>query len=172
VSWRTATGREVVLGRIAGAHGVRGWLRVKPFTDDVETLLGFPRWLVGRPGRWQERPVLAGRRHGPVLLARLEGIEDRDAALALRGEEVALPRGVLPEPAEGEFYWDDLVGLAVQTCSGTDLGRVERIFATGANDVLVVQGERERLIPFVVGEVVIEVDLDAGRIRVDWDPEF
>jgi 16S rRNA processing protein RimM len=145
---------------------------VKPYTEAVDSLLAFPRWLVGCPGRWQELALLSGRRHGATLLVRLEGIADRDAALARRGAEVAVLRSELPQANEGEFYWDDLVGLVVETPSGEPLGRVERLFATGANDVLVVRGERERLIPFIPGDVVTEVDLDAGRIRVDWDPEF
>ena len=160
------------MGRVSGAHGVRGWVLVKPYGEDGEALLSARRWLLERAGQWQEVAVLDGRPHGAALLVRLEGVADRDAAMALRGAEVALWRSQLPEPRDGEYYWSDLEGLVVETDGGEALGRVERLLATGANDVLVVHGERERLIPFVPGTVVTEVDLDAGRIRVDWDPEF
>ena len=168
----SAAERRVLMGRVSGAHGVRGWVRVKPYGEDAAALLDAPRWLLGTAGRWREVSVLEGRRHGAALLARLEGVADRDAAMALRGAEVALRRSQLPEPEEGEYYWSDLEGLVVETEGGEPLGRVERLLATGANDVLVVRGDRERLIPFLPGSVVREVDLDAGRIRVDWDPEF
>ena len=102
----------------------------------------------------------------------LEGIADRDAAEALPGVEVAVWRDGLPALAEGEFYWSDLVGLTVATTEGVDLGVVDRMMETGANDVLVVKGERERLIPFLMDDVVRQVDLEAGHMEVDWDPEF
>ena len=113
-----------------------------------------------------------GHEHGDGLLVRLEGIADRDAAAALRGSEVSLWRSQLPALEEGEYYWSDLEGLGVVTMDGAFLGVVERLFETGANDVMVVRGERERLIPFVMDEVVRRIDLAAARIEVDWDAEF
>lgn len=164
--------RHVVLGRIAGAHGVRGELRVKPFTGSVDALLEFGHWLVGGEGRWQERKLVSGRTHGAVLLVRLDGVTDRDAALDLRGSDVAVRRDALPHLADDEYYWSDLAGLTVTAADGTRLGTVERLFATGANDVMVVHGDRERLIPFVLDQVVKRVDLKAGTVEVDWDPDF
>ncbi len=165
-------GRRAVLGRIGGAHGVRGWLKVRPFTEAPTTLLRFPRWLLGRDGRWREFSLAEGRSQGSALIVRLEGVADRDAAQALRGCEVAVWRAELPALGEDEYYWSDLEGLAVVTVQGEELGVVDRLFATGANDVMVVRGGRERLIPFVLGEVVLRVDLQGGRVEVDWDPEF
>ena len=112
------------------------------------------------------------RRHGKAVIARLGGYEDRDTARELVGAEIAVRRDQLAEITEGEYYWADLVGLKVVTVSGKDLGIVNHLIETGANDVLVVVGERERLIPFIRDEVVVAVDLDRGEIRVDWDPEF
>ena len=106
------------------------------------------------------------------VAAWLEGCEDRDRAQALAGATVAVRRAELPDPGEGEHYWADLIGLTVVSAAGQELGRVAGLMATGANDVLVVQGERERLIPFLPGSVVQEVDLAARRVRVDWDPDF
>jgi 16S rRNA processing protein RimM len=117
--------------------------------------------------------VAAGRAHGKILVARLEGCDDRDAAEALVGYEIQVPRSRLPDDlAPGEYYWADLVGLRVETLGGVELGRIARLFETGANDVIVVEGKRERLLPYVWQQVVREVDLGAGVMRVDWDPDF
>ena len=108
-----------------------------------------------------------------MVVAKLAGCNDRDAAEQLVGAEISIRRTQLPATTEpGEFYWTDLVGLRVQTVEGVDLGRIERLFETGANDVIVVQGERERLVPYVWEQVVRDVDLEAGVMHVDWDPEF
>jgi 16S rRNA processing protein RimM len=116
--------------------------------------------------------VEAAQRQGPALIVKLSGVCDRDQASALVGSEIAVHRRDLPEPEADRFYWSDLEGLTVRTLDGQSLGRVERLFETGANDVLVVRGERERLLPFAYGTVVRQVDLNAGEIRVDWDPDF
>ena len=108
---------------------------------------------------------------GDAVVARLTGCEDRDAAAVLRGKPVAVPRAALPETRSGEYYWADLIGLAVVNTGSQELGRVVEVLQTGANDVLVVQGERERLIPFIA-TVIREVDSTAGMIRVDWGADY
>jgi 16S rRNA processing protein RimM len=113
-----------------------------------------------------------GQPHGRGYIGRFEGIEDRDAAAGLIGAEIAVPREQLPPAEAGEYYWVDLVGLEVVTSEGESLGHVDHLLETGAHDVLVVAGERERLIPYTPGVHVLEVDLDGGRIVVEWDPEF
>jgi 16S rRNA processing protein RimM len=113
-----------------------------------------------------------GHEQGKGMVAKLSGCDDRDAAVALVGAEIRIPRSALPKPKRGEFYWADLEGLDVVTVDGAPLGKVSHLFATGANDVLVVSGERERLIPYVTGQFVKKVDLDAGCITVDWDEDF
>ena len=160
------------MGRVTVPFGVRGWIKVHTLTDDPESLCDYPIWRLGRSGSWREMRVVASRMQGNVLVAQLEGVDDRDAAAALRGSDVAVLRAELPEAEEGEFYWADLVGLHVYTVDAVDLGVVTGLLETGANDVLEVKGDRERLIPFVIGPYVKEVDLDAGRITVDWDPDF
>lgn len=164
--------QRVVLGRVTGPHGVQGWLRVRTFTQSRETLLGFGTWMVGGEAGWTEYGLLDGRVHADGLMVRLQGIADRDAAAALRGSEIAIWRSQLPALQEGEYYWSDLEGLNVFTGDGVALGVVERLFETGANDVMVVRGDRERLIPFVMDAVVRRIDLAAGCIEVDWDAEF
>jgi 16S rRNA processing protein RimM len=160
----------VVLGRIAGVFGVRGWVHVFSETDPIDNILRYGPWHIGTSGRVYA--PIEGKRHGKGLVARLAGCDDRDQAAALVGAEIAVPRDRLPPPRADEFYWIDLEGLAVATLQGSDLGRVDHLFATGANDVICVKGERERLIPFVWGDVVKDVDFAAGRVLVDWDPDF
>lgn len=164
--------RRVSLGRVVGPHGVRGWVKVESWTRPRENILGFACWHLAGAAEERAYRVLDGRHPGKALAARLEGVDDRDAALALAGLEIRVRRDALPPAEEGEYYWWDLEGLRVETPNGVTLGVVDHLVETGANDVLVVRGERERLIPFVPGEVVIDVDLEAGRLRVDWDPEL
>lgn len=164
---------SVPLGRVSGVFGVRGWIKVFSFTEPRENVSGYPQWQLWREGcYWRTVQVVEGGKHGKTVIARLAGIEDRDAAVALVDSEIRVPRDALPPPAPGEYYWADLEGLAVVTREGVALGRVDRMLETPAHDVLVIQGERERLVPFVQGPYVLEVDLEAGRITVDWDPEF
>jgi 16S rRNA processing protein RimM len=162
----------VVAGRVAGAYGVNGWLRVVSFCDPPENLLQYSPWHLGGEGRWVLARLEAGRAHGKGVVAQVAGCGERDQAEALTGALVAVERRQLPALEEGEYYWADLVGLRVEGPAGRDLGVVTGLVETGANDVLVVQGDRERLIPYLPDRVVREVDLAAGRIRVDWDPDF
>ncbi len=162
----------VLLGRIAGVFGVRGWVKVFSHTDPIENILDYSPWLLGIDGGWREYPLAEGKRHGKGLIARLTGCDDRDQALLLNGCEIAVPRSRLPDLREGDYYWSDLEGLGVESLDGRKLGTVSHLFDTGANDVLVVKGDKERLIPFVWDHVIKRVDLEAGVIQVDWDPDF
>jgi 16S rRNA processing protein RimM len=162
----------VEMGRINGLYGVRGWVKVYSHTRPPEGLLRYRSWLVSAGETWQPRRVAEGRLHGKGIVVRLQGCEDRDAAEALLGARIAVQRDRLPRLDAGEYYWTDLIGLEVETLEGIDLGRVSHLIETGANDVLVVRGDRERLIPFLPGRFVHEIDLDRGRMRVDWDPSF
>ena len=162
------------MGRVTVPYGVKGWIKVHTLTDDPESLCDYPVWRLGRSGSWREMRVVASRMQGNVLVAQLEGVDDRDAAAALRGSDVAVFRAELPEAEEGEFYWADLVGLNVVNCEQHDFGRVSRIMQTGANDVLVVTAEAgggETLIPFIA-DVIRQVDLKSGRIVVDWGEDY
>lgn len=165
--------RLVLVGRVAGVYGVQGWVKVISATEPPEAILDYPQWQVrGDDGAWRPRTLTAGRVHGKGVLAHLAGCDDRDVARALIGAEIAVPRSEMPDPGAGRFYWADLQGLTVKTVAGVTLGVVDHLIETGANDVLVVKGERERLIPYVWDAVVKTVDLDHGVMAVDWDPEF
>ena len=175
-SGTTAEGDEqrfVTLGRISGVHGVQGWVRVHSDTSPRENIVDYSPWHLVREGRRELRKVNAGRRQGKAVVAKLEGCNDRDAAEELVGALISIPRSALPDTTvPGEYYWADLVGLRVETVDGVELGRIEQLFETGSNDVIVVQGDKERLVPYIWEQVVREVDLEAGVMRVDWDPEF
>jgi 16S rRNA processing protein RimM len=161
----------VVMGRVSGPFGVKGWVKVQPFTQAPENLLAYSTWWVGAEGQWQEALVEPGQVQGGLVVVRIAGCEDRDAAALYRGKEVAVSRGAFPQPADNEFYWADLVGLRVVNERDEDLGDVKEVIETGANDVLVVQGERERLIPFTQA-VVKQVHVAGRVIRVEWDSDY
>lgn len=162
----------VVLGRIAGLWGVRGGLKIWSDTSPRAAICRYRPLYVGRDGQWRVCVPVLGREQGKGIVMQFDGIDDRDAAAPLIGCEIAVRRTQLPPAAPGEYYWTDLVGLRVETIDGIDLGRVDHLFETGSNDVVVVRGERERLIPFLRDEVIRSIDLDAGLMQVDWDPDF
>ncbi len=158
---------------MSGVYGVKGWLRVFSHTQPRERILSYRPWLIQRGGSWQVVEVEAGQAHAKGVLVKLAGCDDRDAAARLIGADIAIRREQLEALAPGEYYWADLIGLRVETVAGVALGRVETLLETGANDVLVVQdGRRERLIPYVRPQFVTEIDLARGLLVVDWDPEF
>ena len=162
--------QRIVLGHIAGIYGVRGWVKVFSETTPREAILKYSPWMVGHSDL--PRRVAEGKVHGKGIIARLDGCDDRDQAAALVGQEIAITRDRLPPPKADEFYWIDLEGLTVETVEGVALGRVSHLFSTGVNDVLVVIGDRERLLPFSWNEVIRSVDFDQRLIKVDWDPDF
>lgn len=164
--------RRIVIGRIAGLFGVKGWVKLLSWTEPRDAIIEFSPWQVQVAGHWREWKVVEGQAHGKGVIARLEGITDRDQAAALMGSDIAVWRSQLPATKPGEYYWADLIGLAVQLEDGRPLGKVDGMMATGSNDVMVVKGERERLIPFIRSQVIKHVDLAQGVIQVDWDPDF
>jgi 16S rRNA processing protein RimM len=167
----------IVLGRIVAPFGVQGWLRVHPFGDDPEAWRKMPQWWLSADAEapaehWTPRALEAVKLHGDGVVAKLSGIDDRDASEALGSCYFGAPREALPEPSQDEYYWADLVGLDVVNMQDQPLGRVKSLIETGANEVLVVaDGERERLLPFVE-QVVKKVDVAAKLVRVDWDSDW
>lgn len=164
----------VTLGRISGLYGVRGWVRVFSLTEPRTGILDYPTWWL-KHGEGPRTPhgLVEGRRHGAGVVAAVAGVTDRNAAQALIGADIEVPRESLPEPDEGEYYWVDLIGLAVENRAGVRLGRITGFIPTGAHDVMIVAGEAggERLIPYVPGHFVDEVSLADGRMVVDWHVE-
>ena len=170
----TTAGRRVLIGRIVGLYGVQGWLKIESWAEPRMRIFDYQPWLLGAaPGAEQEITGAKGRTQGKGMVAQLPGVDTREQAAALIGTDIHVAREQLPPPAKDEYYWVDLEGLEVVTTLDVSLGRVSHLFATGANDVVVVRdGARERLVPFIQGSYVRSVDLSAGRMVVDWDPEF
>lgn len=162
----------ITLGKISSAFGIKGWVKVFSNTEQLDGILGYNPWFLNIAGEWKPCKVVSGQVQGKGIVAQLDGIADRTSAEKLVGCLIAVPRGQLHELEPGEYYWTDLVGMEVVTTTGICLGKVDHLFETGANDVLVVQGERERLLPWVMGDVIKSVSLDEKRILVDWDADF
>lgn len=162
------------VGRISGLHGVKGWVKIFSYTDPREGILKYDPWLVKLAGEWRQFKLIAGRTQGKGVVAQLEGYNDRDLAATLMNCDIAITREQLPRAKKGEYYWIDLVNLAVDNLEGERLGEVSKVMATGANDVLVVAGinGEELLIPFVQEIYIMDVDLEAGKITVDWQLDY
>lgn len=182
----------VVMGRIVAPYGVFGWLKVVPDTEAFDGLFDYDNWWLGKDDDWREMVVETAKVHNDVIVVKLKGIDDRDAALACKGKQIAVPRDQLPEADENEYYWSDLIGLRVKNKQDVDFGLIVDVFETGANDVLVVKADvvkqddikeaatdkaavkekpQERLLPFTA-DVVLEVDIKAKTMLVDWDADF
>ena len=165
----SAPRQPVLLGRVVGVYGVRGWVKIYSYTEPRDAILGYGDWKLRQDGRWRPIEVEEGKRHGKSVIVHLRGCEDRAAAAALVGSDIGIDRDSLPEPGEGQYYWADLEGMTIVHKDGRTIGRVAYVMATGANDVLVTEGPEERLIPFVRDRVILDVDLAARVISVDWE---
>jgi 16S rRNA processing protein RimM len=159
------------MGRIGAPFGIKGWIKVQPYTETLASLFDYDLWQVAQSEGWQDFAVEEAAVHGDSLIAKLVGIDNREQAFALRGREIAVNREELPQTLRVEYYWNDLIGLTVVNRQGVELGQVAGLMETGSHDVLVVKGERERLIPFA-DAYVTGVDLPGGRIGVDWEADW
>ncbi len=170
----------IALGRVSGLFGVKGWVKVFSDTQPRENITQYSAWWLNNAEStqdWKEIKVVQARPHGKTIIASFEGITTREAAAKLIGQQVAIPRSLLPEAQEDEYYWADLVGCNVVSVSGDEMGLVDSLFETGANDVLVVKRNKgsdnsEVLIPWVIPDVITYIDIPAKQIVVDWDPDY
>jgi len=167
----------VILGKITGFFGVRGWVKVHSDTVPRENIVTYSQWWLGDAGNRKPIQVKGGKRSGKNVVAQLAGIDSRELAEAVIGQQIAVQRTDLPVLDDEEYYWTDLVGCEVSTVQGVAIGPVERLFETGANDVMVVTDQREDqngdiLIPWIRPSVIVSVDLPERHIVVDWDPDF
>lgn len=190
---------RILLGHITGVSGLKGWVKVHSDTSPRENIVAYPCWWLEQAGEWQRVNVMDGRPQGKTIVAHLEGVATPEQASGLVGARIAVERSAMPALKEGEFYWTDLVGMQVQTVEGVLVGTASRLFETGANDVLVVTDERsscvldstgltdkpagvkndagsrsekEVLVPWLVPDVIRDVDMHNGKILIDWDPDF
>lgn len=171
---------RVQLGRITGTYGLQGWVKVHSDTSPRENITTYKRWWLEQSGQSRQVVVKSGRPQGKTIVAQLEGVGSVEEASALVGADISVERTAMPALADGEYYWTDLTGVHVRTLDGVDVGPVVRLFETGANDVVVVAdrrpgvegSNREVLVPWLVPDVITEVDLERRVITVDWDPDF
>jgi 16S rRNA processing protein RimM len=171
----------LTVGKITSVFGVKGWVKIYAYTSPIENIFDYQPWTVKTPQGDKAVEVDQWQRHGKGLIAHLKGVDDRDIAQTYCQSDCVVANSQLPPLDEGEYYWSQLMGLhVVSEYSGERqlLGKVQRLVETGANDVLVVRGckgsidERERLIPFVPEQYILNVDIAVGEMLIDWDPEF
>jgi 16S rRNA processing protein RimM len=163
---------QLVVGRVVGLYGVQGWVKIESYTDPRENIQNYVPWQLSAQGQTRTLVVESVRPQGKGLIARFAGIDDRDSAVELLEYDISVRADQLPALSAGEYYWHDLVGLTVINQQAEELGCVESLFETGANDVLVVKKDQgEYLIPYLPKQVILAVDLDKGQIQVDWEAE-
>ena len=172
-------GKDVTLGKVGAVYGIKGWLKIHSFTDDQEAILDYFPWSLKLGNKIQSVEITDWRKHNNGLVVKVADIDDRDVAQKLVGSEIFVSEDALSDLPEGEFYWRDLIGMSVVTDKGYDLGQVSDIMETGANDVLVVKanlkdgfGKKERLIPYLMDQVILSVSTENKQICVDLDPGF
>lgn len=169
----------LVVGNIGAPHGIRGWVRINSYTEELEGIYEYSPWLISVQGEVKEYKVTSWKPQSKGMIAKLEGIDTRNDAELLKNADITVSAELLPQLQEDDFYWRDLIGLKVMTEAGYDMGTVEQMFETGANDVMLVKanlkdafGAKQRMIPYLYDQVVKKVDLQAKSIIVDWDPGF
>lgn len=162
----------VVVGQFGKAHGLKGYIKVHSFTHPKDNLLRYNQWHMNVDQDWRKVELERVQLQDRAILAKIVGVHDRDAAALFTNRQIAVVETALPELAEDEHYWFHLIGLEVVNTQGISLGNVEELMATGSNDVLIVKGSRVHLIPYLLDQVILEVDCKRGVIRVDWDENF
>lgn len=169
----------LVIAKIGAPYGVKGWFKVTTYTDEPENVFSYSPWLISQTSGSQSYLVEKWRWHNSGLIVKLQDVDSRDAADSLKNLEVGVTTEQLPPLQEDDFYWRELIGMQVTTEQGYNLGTVSDMFETGANDVLIVKanvndafGQKQRMIPYLYGQVIKSVDKQAQMIEVDWDPGF
>lgn len=161
------------VGEITGVFGIKGWLKVYSLTNPRENILNFSPWIISKGNEAKEVKLVDGKRQGKSIVVSIEGVCERDIAESYRGWQILINKNQLPKAEVGEYYWADLVGLRVETELGIGLGNIDYLIETGANDVLVIKdNDKERLIPFIQGQVIKKIDLEGKHMIVDWNPDF
>lgn len=169
----------ILLGKISGVHGIKGWVKVFSYTSPRVKITEYSQWYMkgSKDQSWKPLELIEGKIQGKNIIARLDGVNHRDEAEALVGTEIAIHKDQLEVLAENEYFWKDLIGLSVETISGEKLGQIDWIFNTGSNDVIIVKDNdsadlKEHLLPYLFDDVIKSVDIENSLMIVDWDPEF
>lgn len=162
----------ITIGKIGSTFGVKGWIKIQSFADQILSILNYQPWYISRDEKnWQPIEFTDGKAHGKGVIVKFKGLETPEDVRLLTGAWVGVPRSALPNLTQDEYYWSDLVGLTVINTKGKHLGTVQYLLETGANDVLVAkEGKQEIAIPFILPTIILKVDLQKQEILVDWEP--
>ena len=162
----------VVMGKVVGSHGIKGWLKIQPFTEDINTLGKFSSWFLSKnESEWKEFKIESSSIKGRTLLSKIENVNDRNEADKFKSFLIGINKIDLPVLEKGKYYWSDLISLEVINEVGFNCGVIDSIMETGSNDVLVIKGEKETLIPYL-DNVILKIDLEKKNVLVDWDENF
>lgn len=156
--------KRILIGKISGCFGVKGWLKIFSYCQPRDNITSYDRWIVNDKVYCAVESV----KHGKLVLAKLDGIDDKDSALAMLGQKIEIDKQQLEDLEDEQYYWHDLIGLQVTNKAGVDFGTVHSLMETGADDVMIVDGERQRIIPFIMHRFIIEVNLAQNSMLVDW----
>lgn len=161
-----------MVGRFGRPHGVKGFVTVQSFTEPRDNLLKYDNWHAFIEGAWVPVTIVRAERYNKTIVVQVKGYAERDIAARLTNIEIAVQQTQLEELSPGEYYWHQLIGMSVIGSKGEIFGQVTEIIPTGSNDVLVVQGEKRYLIPYLLGQFVLDIDPNQRQITVDWDVDF
>lgn len=162
---------RVVVAKVGRVHGIQGWVRINSFTEPPENVLNYKDWWILHHNQWQLLEKQASKIQNQEILIKIKNCNNREQAQFYTNDLIAVPRESLPLLSSEEYYWSDLIGMRVMNEQKIDLGIVDHLFSTGSNDVLVLTGEKERLIPYTE-DAIKQIDLQNKIITVDWDSEF
>ena len=165
--------KKIYLGRITGVHGIKGWLKIQSFSSPPENILNYPIWIINHQGEEDFYSIERGRKHHNKIIVKLEKIDDRTTAESLINSKILILRSDLPKLSNENYYWSDLVGLSVLSSEEEVIGKIESLIATGANDVMVINTSKDErvLVPFVMHEIIKEVNVELNYIKIDWSIE-
>ncbi len=165
--------KKIYLGKITGAHGIKGWLKIQSFSSPPENILTYQSWIINNKGEEDFYSIEQGRKQNNKIVVKLEKIDDRNTAESLINSKIQILRSDLPKLSNENYYWSDLVGLSVLNSEETVIGKIESLIETGANDVMVIITLKDEriLIPFVMHEIIKEVNVELSYIKIDWSIE-
>jgi 16S rRNA processing protein RimM len=164
------SGKKILVGKISNPHGIKGWVKVISFTDPIENILSYKKWTISDNQTEKTYCLEDSRIQGNKIVIKLEGVNNRDDADLLKNLQIEVNRSDLPKLDENSYYWEDLVDFNVIDINGMHVGKVDSLFRTGSNDVLVIINKTKQrlLVPFIMEEVIKYVDLDKELISIDW----
>ena len=162
--------KKIYLGKITGAHGIKGWLKIQSFSSPPENILNYPQWIINNQGEEECYSVEQGRKQNNKIVVKLEKIDDRNTAESLINSKIQILRSDLPKLSNENYYWSDLVGLSVLNSEEKVIGRIESLIETKANDIMVINTSKDErvLVPFVMHEIIKEVNLELNYVKIDW----